>query len=197
MPLNGPEVLPPVSVLPQSDGAEPGFGPAPTPFIEPREPNAPQIPLRTDEPRSQQSTPPQLQPVRVESAAKKLPSPPIFAAPSFTTPVRENIPPTIRIPVPPPAVVVNVTPPFPTPLQRLPVVAEEPASLAVRLTPRDIFKPLPPVEAPAAVAAVSAPRRDTIKPLPPTDPEPVLTASRPSQRSAIRALPAVEETKLR
>jgi hypothetical protein len=199
-PVNS-EILPPVPALPQDDGtAGPTLSPAASPFIEPRESDVPQVPVAPEprlQPRLEQpNNSRQLQPVQVESAAKKLPSPPVFAE-SPKAPPRIESPVIVRIPEPPPATIVSVSPPFRTPLKRLPVIAEEPPALAARLTPRDIFRPLPPVERAPAIASTRPTKPDTFKPLPPTEQEPVLTASRHERRDAIRALPAIEGTKLR
>jgi hypothetical protein len=93
-------------------------------MIEPRDSNAPRIPL-VEDPPGQQTRSPRLRPVHVESAAKKSGSQALIA---------DNAEPA------------RATPPTVLQTRRLPALSDEPAYMAERLTPRDIFKPLPPVE---------------------------------------------------
>jgi general secretion pathway protein D len=106
-----PEVLPP------ADGRWEG-----SPAIEPRETNAPRIPV-TNEPSGRETRSPRLKPAQVEMAGKK-----------------QN--------VSPPAAQESSRPQEALGLrtQRLPAIESESAYLAERLTPRDIFRPLPPID---------------------------------------------------
>lgn len=128
-----PEQLPPTS--PALEGGQ-GWGsdvsPRKTdrPQLPPRKTDAPRIPT-VGEPAGKETRTP-LKPAQINAAAKRKPA----TRPAARPP---EAPPETRVAAPP-------TPPVR--FSRLPAVEPEPPQMAQRLTPRDIFRPLPPVDEP-------------------------------------------------
>jgi general secretion pathway protein D len=127
-----PEQLPEVS--PALEGGQ-GWGadlsPRETerPQLQPRATDAPRIPT-VDEPPGKETRVPVLKPAQVDAASKQ----------------RQVTRPTSRPPETTSESRVAVVPTPPIRFNRLPAVEPEPPQMAQRLTPRDIFRPLPPVE---------------------------------------------------
>jgi general secretion pathway protein D len=134
-----PSASEPTDFVPSPSARRPDPLPAPHPApsqsssvapIEPEERSEVRHPNLETQSSPQESSVPRLKPVQVESAANK-PKP----QPKETNPATQG----------PQTEVAAAPPPAPR-MKRLPPTEEETPQMARRLTPRDIFKPLPPIE---------------------------------------------------